>query len=607
MDLTQFSTDDLVALKAGDLSRVSTAGLRLLKQSAFQDKVTAQQAKDRAEYDPTKDMGPVDTFLAGTGKAMTDLYRGAKQRLGLASQDEIDQARALDAPLMRTGAGKAGAVAGSVASALPAVLIPGANAFAGASAIGAVQGLLQPTAEDESAVQNALVGGALGAGGVAAGRALRAGYEGAKGLVAPFTEAGRTKIVGRTLDRFAANPDAIKTASTAPTITGAVPTTAEATRDTGLATLQRAVEQLDPAAAAMGAERTMANNAARVKTLEDIAGGPAKRAAAVKAREDAAGKLYSQADVKTAPIDAGFQSLMDRPAFSVAVQRAEELAKNEGIGSIFTRAADGSPNGITGKGAHYVKKALDDMADKTSASYMGQAAASASGKTQKAFLDWLDNSIPEYRQAASAFADASKPINAMDVGQRLVDKTTSATRDMAGNRRMQANAFAKALNDEEQLMRLSTGTRASGNALADVMTPDQLNALGAVRNELELAANLGQAANGPGSQTAKSLASQNMLRQILGPTGLPQSWAESTMAQTAMRPVQWALNAAEPRITAQLSEALLDPAKARAALEAARANPALAAKLKDVLPLLKQAASQSVPAAGLVSRQRAEQ
>lgn len=607
MDLTQFTTDDLVSLKAGDLSKVSTRGLQLLKQSAFQDKVAAQQEKDRAEYDPTKGMGPVDTFLAGTGKAMTDLYRGARQRMGLESQADIDEAAARDRPLMNTTGGKVGAVTGSVATALPAVVIPGANALGGAAVIGGVQGLLRPTATGESVTKNALTGAALGAGGVAAGRALGAVYEGAKGLAAPFYQAGRDKIVGRTLERFANDPNAIRTASSAPTVTGAVPTLAESTKDTGLASLQRAVEQLDPNAAAMGAERAMANNAARVKTLEGIAGGPQARAAAEQARTDAAGKLYAAADAKTATLDGGFAKLMDRPAFAAAVQNAENLAKNEGIGSIFVRGADGQPVGITGQGAHYVKKALDDMADKTSASYMGNAAAAASGKTQKAFLSWLDNHIPEYAQAANAFAQASKPINAMDVGQRLLDKTTSATRDMAGNRRMQANAFAKALNDEEQLMRLSTGTRASGNALGDVMTPEQLNALGAIRNELELSANLSQAANGPGSQTAKSLASQNLLRQILGPTGLPQSWSESTMAQTALRPVQWAMNAAEPRITAQLSEALMDPAKAKALLAAAQKQPALANKLKDVMPYIRQAAAQSVPAAGLMSRERVEQ
>jgi len=62
-----------------------------------------------------------------------------------------------------------------------------------------------------------------------------------------------------------------------------------------------------------------------------------------------------------------------------------------------------------------------------------------------------------------------------DVGQRLLDKTTAAVRDMGGNQKLQANAFARALNDEQKLVRQATGFRGV-NALDDVMTPEQMAA-----------------------------------------------------------------------------------------------------------------------------------
>ena len=605
MDLTKFSTDDLVALKAGDLSKVSTQGLKLLKEEAFASKVTAQQEKDRAEYDPAKDMSAGQRFLAGAGKAVSDLGLGIRQRLGMADQTEVDATAKRDATLMNTTAGKVGNVTGAIGSAVPAAFIPGANTLAGAGAIGAVQGALQPTGENESVVKNALTGAGLGAGGVVAGRTLGAAYQGAKGLVEPFYGSGRQRIVGRTIERFAADPAAVRSASAAPTATGAVPTLAEASRDTGIASLQRAIEQLDPAAAAVAGERAMSNNAARINALQQVAGDPAKRAAAVAARESAAGPLYQASDAAVVPLDSAYQNLLKRPAFANAVQRADELARNEGLDGIFFRGADGQPVAVSGQGAHYIKKALDDMAEKGGSTYMGKAAAQSAGKTQADFLSWLEKSVPEYGQARQAFAEGSKPISAMDVGQRLLDKTTSATRDMAGNRRMQANAFARALNDEEQLLRQSTGFKGN-NALADVMKPDDLKLLNAIRDELELSANLSNAANGPGSQTAKSLASQNIVRQMLGPTGLPQSWAESSLMQTALRPVQFALNAAEPRITGELANALMDPTIAKAAIEAAKKQPALKNALAPYMSTIKAAATVSVPSAGLMARQRSE-
>lgn len=111
---------------------------------------------------PTDDMGAGERFLAGMGKGMVDLARGAGQRLGLVDQSAIDESRKRDAPLMQTGAGAAGNVAGNLAGLAPALLVPGANTVAGAAAVGGLSGALQPTAGDESALKNATVGAALG-------------------------------------------------------------------------------------------------------------------------------------------------------------------------------------------------------------------------------------------------------------------------------------------------------------------------------------------------------------------------------------------------------------------------------------------------------------
>lgn len=602
-----------------------------------------QPPPQEAAPNPTDDMGTGERLLAGVGSGMTDLAYGVGQRLGLVDQATIDEKKRLDEPLKNTTAGAIGSVGGKVALGLPAAFIPGANTLAGAGVIGAAQGVAEPTATGESVLKNAAIGGAAGVGGVALGRLLRAGYQGARGLIEPFTEAGQQRIAGRTLERFASDPAALRGASSAPTATGARPTLAEATRDPGIATLERAIGQQDPQIATAIGQRAAENNAARVGVAQGIAGDGSQRAAAESARKEVGDKMYKAATGAAYKVDDRMAELLKRPAVQQAMQRAKTLAENQGRKFSFFAQDDalkytppanypvtlqgqlaeeakrlsiearksGSFSGlgvpkaepvqkISGQGLQDLKMAMDEMLTDPASGFAGKAGATVKALRGQV-MDWMESANPAFKDARTAYAASSKPINQMDVGQRLLDKTTGAIRDLGGNQRLQANAFARALNDEQALVRNATGFKGV-NALSDVMTPPQINQLNAVRDELELVANLSQAANGPGSQTAKSLASQNLMRQLLGPTGLPQSWAESTLLQTLLRPVQFGMQAAEPSIQNKLSEILLNPAMARNALQAAQ--PAqISPAIQRLLPYLQQAGQQSGPAA-LVSGQR---
>lgn len=540
---------------------------------AFAAKTFGQRAAEPVA-DPTEGMGTGQRMLAGVGSGMASAIRAvggdrAAGALGLPTKAESDR---LDQPLASTTSGKIGQVLGVAAPAALAVPFTPAT-FTGAALAGAGTGALLTEGDAGDRAQGAAMGAAGGLIGQALPIAYRTGREALKGLAEPFTAAGRGRIAGRTIDRFASDRNALQGLTNAPTATGAQPTLAEAARDTGLARLERAIGSMDPEAAAMLEARAAGNNAARVGALQNIAGDASQRAAAEGARKASTSGLYADADAAVVQLDDAFRGFMQRPAFKAAVQQAERLAKNEGLADLFFRGPKGEPIAITGQGAHYVKKALDDAMDRGSKSYMGDAAARATGRTQEAFLGWLDKTVPEYGMAKEVFADLSKPINRMDVGQRLLDKTTSAVRDLGGNQRLQANAFARALNDEDALVKAATGMNRS---LSDVMTPDQMAALGAVRNELELVANLGSSANGPGSQTARMLASQNMLRRIAGPLGLPDSFAESVLARTVSRPLQFGMQAAEPRIQEAIARGLLDPEEALRMVSAARAADAVA-------------------------------
>lgn len=156
--------------------------------SAIIGQITGQQQR-QAEAPPDPTGSTVENFLAGAGKAFVDLERGARQfstelgnTVGLGhltpifgdaevqrQRDEQALAAKRDAPLMNTKAGIAGNVVGGVAATAPALAVPGANTVAGAGAIGAGYGALQPVSDPQDRATNTALGFAFGAGGQSAG------------------------------------------------------------------------------------------------------------------------------------------------------------------------------------------------------------------------------------------------------------------------------------------------------------------------------------------------------------------------------------------------------------------------------------------------------
>jgi hypothetical protein len=80
---------------------------------------------------------------------------------------DVEEQRKLDKPLMATTAGQVGNFAGNVAMLAPTALIPGANTLTGASTIGAVTGLLQPSTSTGETLGNIGLGGVSGLAGQA--------------------------------------------------------------------------------------------------------------------------------------------------------------------------------------------------------------------------------------------------------------------------------------------------------------------------------------------------------------------------------------------------------------------------------------------------------
>lgn len=145
------------------------------RQSGIDERIGQSRADEeafRASANPTNDMSGAQKFLAGTGKGMTDMFRGVGQLLGVVDESDIDASKQRDAPLMETGAGMAGNITGAVATAAPAAFIPGVNSYLGATLLGTATGAMQPVGSEDSRLQNTVVGGAAGAAGQGLANAL---------------------------------------------------------------------------------------------------------------------------------------------------------------------------------------------------------------------------------------------------------------------------------------------------------------------------------------------------------------------------------------------------------------------------------------------------
>ena len=109
-----------------------------------------------------KEDSTLQNIAAGAGGVVAGIPLGIRQMMGKDKPGEVDEWKRAMAGLWSTPGGKIGTVAGGVGTMAPAAFIPGANTAAGAAALGAVNGLVQPVGQGESRALNTVVGGAVG-------------------------------------------------------------------------------------------------------------------------------------------------------------------------------------------------------------------------------------------------------------------------------------------------------------------------------------------------------------------------------------------------------------------------------------------------------------
>lgn len=515
--------------------------------------------------DPTEGMSGWDKFRAGAGKAMVDTARGLGQVVGLVDRQDVAESRKRDAPLLKTTAGTAGDVVGNLAMLAPTALIPGAATIPGAALIGAATGLAAPSTSTGETLTNIGLGAVTGPASVVAGRAIGSGVQATKALVEPFTKSGQEAMAARTLQNFVGDRQAAARALQGgrALVPGSTPTMAQASGDSGLAQLERTLRN-NPETGPLIESQLAAQRAARLKAVQDIAGtddyyNAIKSGRATFAAEDYANAMRDGIDAGMArALQPQISALMERPSIQQAKQAAQSLAKEQNI----TIDKWGSIEGLD-----WLKKGLDDLisAAKKPGSSIGDAKLRALVQTKNDLMSVIEEVAPKYKAANDNFAAMSQQVNSMDVARDLLNRMQSPLARAGASQREMKNEFARAL---EQSM--SSTKRATGidMPIDRVMQPQDVATLKNVVADMARSAAAEDAGRALGSPTAQNLAAQNLLRRTLGPTGLPQSWAESTALQGLLSPYSALTRMAgsDRAVMERLARASLDPQDAASLL-----------------------------------------
>lgn len=406
-----------------------------------------------------------------------------------------------------------GNVGGQIAGTLPTMAIGPEYAglgLAGRMGLGAAQGAagaaMMPTADQnfwQNKAEQAGLGGLLGGATPLVAAGARAAGRGLWNAVQPVVQPER--FVGQgmagAMDPAEAAAAAANIRSAPQFVPGSIPTTAQVAQTPVMVQTEKAAGNMPAFKTAM-AQRAIDNNDARWQALMDVAQSPQALQAAQDARDAAASPLYAQAATQTANVGPGFMRLAQRPAMQQAMQQADQLAANRGEQIVWPQ--QGGNMAISGRALDYTNQALGDMIGSAKASG-NKSLAAGLADAQSRLQGWTQRYIPMQRQAAQAYAQASVPINTMEVGQAIANGLGTRSMNAGGAPEIQLMPFRSAL------------TSAMKNAPYGI-DANALQSLQGIGQDLQRAT-VSNSIRSPGSDTAYNLAANGWLaRQLYGPT-----------------------------------------------------------------------------------------
>jgi len=420
------------------------------------------------------------------------------------------------------------------AEARAAGLIPKATTRLGrlvlSSLGGGTMSALQPVTNNNFGSEKAIQTG-IGALAGPAAESLAIGGSGLRNILrgsgAPKVDPLERAAAG-ILAREADNPANLTKAAPS-RVPGVQRTLAEETLDPGIARLERNVRSTSKQFDALD----RSNNAARVGALEKIAGSDADYANAENIRDKVTGQIRDKAFREGERFDSSRsqQNVMRRAVAHNQISSTKGPLE-EHIQSI-ANSNKGRPS-VLGTMAT-VSKAVEDAGDSVAGlynvrKYIGDllsgkaggdtAAAQSATRELMSVRDALDKELtrraPTFSRYLIAYQDFSKPINRMDVGRDLMDRSSGgAVRDaVTGEQVLTPAQFSKKARDLDAVAAKATGF-AKAKA-TDILSPSDIASIKAIQDDLERQAFRATAGSGGNSQTFERQALQDRLKRGVG-------------------------------------------------------------------------------------------
>lgn len=357
-------------------------------------------------------------------------------------------------------------------------------------------------------------------------------------------------------------------------VPGSVPTAAQAASPVGATKFSALGASAEKVLPTEYFERGQQQQAARLAAIQDVGGTPADITASIAAREAATSPLYRAAEARRFAGDPQLLQLADDPYIKQALPDATRLSKSQGI------SFSSNPT----RYIHNVKISLDKMLTRTGETALARGERAQVMDVRNSLVGWLETKAPEYGAARTTFAAKSKPINQMEVGQYLEGKL--ATPLDVGER---ANVFAAAVKDAPGTLRKATTNEARFKALTDILDPNQVRVIEAIRDDLARAA-------------------QTKVQARAGAAAAPKAGNLATSATQGIRSPQFLSRIAtvandiiarlggkiDSKLAIQIATEMLDPQAAATAIEKAAKAKARAVDIGQ-----KGAAAASVAGRGL--------
>jgi hypothetical protein len=250
------------------------------------------------------------------------------------------------------------------------------------------------------------------------------------------------------------------------------------------------------------------------------------------------------------------------------------------------------------EGMHYIKLALNKMQEKTPTNALGKNELRQVSEAENKLVGLMQKLSPKYATAMAEYEAASKPINQLQIGDKVFRNSTSASLDQLGNPTVYPEKMAAQLKNSDKVAADATGFKRA--KMENILEPEQMATLQNVAADLSRAQTARSAGRGSGSDTVQKMAYSNLMEQAGIPTWLRALAPSQILGNLGSRAADLVYTQANKDLSKKLAETMLDPKKAADMIE----NLSSGEKTRMMKMLLRGATPVGMSAPAIVNSQK---